>query len=157
MDMGVSLEVWRARIGGCFPGLHRAKKSMAAITLGRGCVHLILLFVHVFVILPYSTQCTASPSWSWAMDWLRDHMAVTSPPTHWTRVRGTIPLHGGLVWTPFCRDALQHTYPVYHQQTLLLSGEVELNPGPAEDFCPAACKHGRREAGEMIRCCLCAG
>ncbi len=66
-------------------------------------------------------------------------------------------IHGGLVWNAFCRDALQHAHPVYHQQTLLLSGDVELNPGPIKDLCLAACKHGRRKAGEMIRCCLCAG
>ncbi len=106
-----SMESQLAGSAGVFLAFIGQKKFPAVITLGRGCVHLILLFVHVFVVLAYSTQCTASPSWSWVMDWLSDH-----------------------------------THPVYHQQTLLLPGDVELNPGPIEDLCLAACNHGRREA-----------
>ncbi len=38
--------------------------------------------------------------------------------------------------------------------SLILSGDVELNPGP--EMCTKECKHKGKFSGEMIRCCACA-
>ncbi len=45
-------------------------------------------------------------------------------------------------------------YARYSSILLLLSGDIELNPG--SEMYILQCKHKHREANEMIRCCMCA-
>ncbi len=54
--MGVPTELWRARIGGYFPGTTRARLNMAAINVQgkRTGVHLLLAFVMSFIVLPHA-------------------------------------------------------------------------------------------------------
>ncbi len=56
--MGVPTEIWRARIEGYHPGLHRARFAMAPIRLQnkRPGVHLLLAFVMIYVVLPHTTR-----------------------------------------------------------------------------------------------------
>ncbi len=63
--MGISVDLWRARIGRYFPGTHRGGSRLAAIFPSRTAarsVRLVLALVFAFVVLPYArskeTMCT---------------------------------------------------------------------------------------------------
>ena len=69
--MGVSIDTWRARIGGYFAEVYRASMNMAAIKVGRCCVHITLLFVYIFIALSDHTQCpNEGEAWPCLTNWL---------------------------------------------------------------------------------------
>ncbi len=151
--MGVSLETWRAGIGRHFSRVHRARRNMAAIKLGRRCIHLVVLFVYIFIVLPQHAQYTTEGgTWSCVANWL-PYSIVLEPGleegmcSEWTlcgmsTYPGTMVMNGSQ--SVNCR---------YSTQLLLQSGDVELKPGPGK-MCTDTCKHKGEEAGEMTRCCL---
>ncbi len=153
-EMGIPTDLWRARIGRCFSGLHRAKPNMAAIKLdkGRPCVHLAMAFLWVFVVLPYTHHTEAVMT----MDWMAILNALEPIPmnnaTTVCEFHMSPPAFYGGIWV---EGTTSHcVYARYSSISLLLSGDIELNPGP--EMCIPQCKHKHREASEMIRCCMCA-
>ncbi len=151
--MGVPTEIWRARIGGYFPGISRTRPDMAAINLhGRRLgVHILLAFVLVFIVLPYAGQtenmCTSEwPGLFSLWDTYRDmcHAQSTSNDM----------VVGYRMGTALLEQEGYCLFATYSYMSLLLAGDVELNPGPT--MCTPDCKHNRQSKGEMIRCCACA-
>ena len=61
---------------------------------------------------------------------------------------------GARIWTALLDQESYCLFSTYPAMALLVSGDVELNPGP-EMYTPD-CKHGKRTVGDMIRCCGCA-
>ncbi len=137
--MGVPIEVWRARIGACFVGLHRSRAKMATIafgTAGSKGIRLTMAFLFFFVALPYLSHCSPPCKEHWPnLSNLLDVSPVQVQPRVFSRTGfwcGTAPTgeNSSGVHSSFCA------------MELLLAGDVELNPGPGDttQVCLDSCK-----------------
>ncbi len=147
--MGVPTEIWRARIGSYHPGLHRASFAMAAITLRnkRSGVHLLRAFVMVFIVLPHTTR----PQSMFTTDF---SALEVGPCSYLGNGQCMGDMTGARIGTALLNQESFCLFLTYSAMSLVLSGGVELNPGP--EMCTPDCKHGRHTVGDIIRCCGCA-
>lgn len=149
--MGVDLATWRARIG-CFshPARTPGWKS-GAITLTKGVYRALLWTILLSTTLVYNTNVV-------------DSNVVETPLTELFCSGFSVVGQGsGLVATrlsTFSRGMTEmntdsdHVYLVI--ETALVCSGLETNPGPTTDsFCIESCKKGRKDVGDMVRCCLC--
>ena len=77
--------------------------------------------------------------------------AETNHDVHWSVSTRSTLLHKGAI--PATQGPA-HLYLVI-EMTLIRSG-LETNPGPGSDYCTDDCGKGRKDTGDMIRCCMCA-
>ncbi len=127
---------------------------MAAIRLynTRHAVRLVFAFYLLFIVTPHmrSTDSVCTGYWT-------DMYNPLEPFSVCSAGRNTsetiVPWSGrGTMTQDICAFSV---HPAFCSMSLLLCGDVESNPGP-DTMCIAECKHKRKAAGDMIRCCLCA-
>ncbi len=104
----------------------------------------------MFIVLPCasSTETLCTSDWPGIFSlWDMHHDMCNTQST----VNDTV---GSRFGTALLEQEGYCLFPAYSHMTLMLAGDVELNPGPA--VCTPECKHKGLPKGDMIRCCSCA-
>ncbi len=145
--MGVDISSYRARIGSFCQPLKVPRWKAPAILLGKREMGLYRFFV-LATLLYTSALCNSEnitkninipQQYTWSI--ITDHWCVTSQ--HITL----------RPWTKTAIVGSNHLYLII--ETGLLCSGLETNPGPTT-YCVEDCSKGRKDSGDMIRCCLCA-
>ena len=144
--MGVDIVTWRSRIGSFSQPFKASKWKISAITLGEKASRIrrfFVLLVLLYTSLVYSGELT-------------ENLYGTFPTTTdngTTQVWLTRGIPAVACPWQTMTESSDHVYLV--TETNLLRGGIESNPGP-DNHCIEKCTKGRKDTGNMIRCCLCA-
>jgi hypothetical protein len=142
--MGVEMAVWRAKIGCFAQPIKKPGSKPPAIRLSKGACRALIWTILLCTICLHNSVAHMP---SRGLVDIIPSRSVYPCNLSLTCVSGVTMTNSGS----------DHVYLVI-EAALVCSG-LETNPGPTTDglsYCIEQCKHGRKDIGEMIRCCLCA-